>query len=83
VISVIETDHSFFDCVTELENIFMTFQASLGSEVIVSQIFRRSKSVAVVPKHVPSFRDKCGLLGMTLIASGLVCRMPVGFLPQV
>jgi hypothetical protein len=55
VISVIETDHSFFNCVTELENIFVTFQASLRSEIIVSQIFRRDKRVTVVPKHIPSF----------------------------
>jgi hypothetical protein len=72
VITVAESDHSLFDSVIELENNFVTFQASLGSEIIISQIFRRHKRVAEVPKHVPPFRSESNLKGMTLITTGLV-----------
>jgi hypothetical protein len=56
VVSVIETDHSFLNCVTEPENIFVTFQASSACEVIISKVFRRSKRIAIVPEHIPSIR---------------------------
>jgi len=72
VITVAESDHSLFDSVIELENNFVTFQTPLGSEIIISQIFRRHKRVAEVPKHIPSFRSESNLKGMTLITTGLV-----------
>jgi len=72
VITVAESDHSLFDSVIELKNIFVTFQAPSGSEIIISQIFRGHKRVAEVPKHVPRFRSESNLKGMTLITTGLV-----------
>jgi hypothetical protein len=55
----------------------MTLQTSLGSKLIVRQIFRRRQLVAEVLENIPPFRSEFEFSGMTLVAARLVPRMSV------
>lgn len=80
---VVECDYFLFDCVVEIEHILMTIQASLRGERVVGQVLGRHELVTCVLENIPAFGGKLERPGMTLITVCLVCRMPVGFPPEL
>lgn len=81
--AVIEFYDVLFEFIVGIKNNLMTIEASLGSELIVGQIFRRRKLVTSMLENVPFSGQEGKASGMALVTSCLLRWMAFRLFPEL